>query len=102
MVSHDWKVALMLHWSALEVLIAGVEGRPRAILQRLEEEQSRALVTEIRGVLERYGIQEESVGRMISRVQDSQEEGAVQWMVRGLRSVDLRAETRRGVWPTAQ
>ena len=82
----------MLQWSALEVLVAGIEGRRKSILQQFEEGQGEALLGELRGVLQRYGLQDEAVRRVTARMQDAQEENTAAWLSARLRKAGIEVD----------
>lgn len=94
-LSRDEKPSFVILYSALEVMVLGIEGSATAIIaQNLQKEQAESLLRDMRELLKKYYLSNNHIDRLISRIQETQTKGTVNRILDTLQKLKIEVETK--------
>ena len=89
--THHLKPALVLHFTALEVITEGLLGTPPLIFSGEQKATFKSIEPELADLLGNSGLQDEDVARIVTRVRETRRESDIDRMQRALKQLDVGA-----------
>ena len=89
--THHLKPALVLHFTALEVIAEGLLGTPPLIFSGDQKATFKSIEPELADLLGNSGLQKEDVARIAARIRETRRESDIDRMQRALEQLDVGA-----------